>query len=85
VNSLLSALWSPEFLAGTLLAALGILIFVLIRPKEYATEEEFWLALLRPRSKPNRAEKAESVNPGKISQAGNVERPVNRSAGLSGN
>lgn len=85
VTTILSALSSPDFLAGSFLVGLGILIFVLIRPKEYATEGEFWLALIQPRSKANRAERVDSAEPGKNPPASDIKPQANRSVGLSGN
>lgn len=85
MTTILSALSSADFLAGIFLAGLGILIFVLIRPKEYATEEEFWLALIQPRSKANPAERVDSTRPGENSPAGEDKPQAKRSVGLSGN
>ena len=85
MTAILSAVSSPDFLALSLLAALGILIFVLIRPKQYATEEEFWLSLIPPRSKAERAESVDGARQGNNLSVGGAKPRANGSVGFSGN
>ena len=47
MQSFLNAVFSPDVLGLVLLAAVGVFVFLLIRPREQGVPEEFWLAFMQ--------------------------------------
>jgi len=51
MQRVLSAFFAPEVLGWVLLAAVGVFVFLLLRPREQDAPEEFWLALIQQHQK----------------------------------